>query len=111
MDVLRTPDEHLRGCGLSRAKVLAVRERLPHLKTIIVIGAGANGSAFLDWDRLLAAASDRFATVDTAAEGPVEGGGRRTRAGQVPCCARRDRTFTLGLFHGLRLAQRCRRRV
>ena len=33
-------------------KVLAVRDRLPHLKTVIVIGAGAHGSAFLDWDRL-----------------------------------------------------------
>ncbi|MDP1749301.1 MAG: AMP-binding protein, partial [Reyranella sp.] len=52
-------------------KVLAVRERLPHLKTIIVIGAGAHGSDFLDWDRLLAAASDRFTTVDTAAEDPA----------------------------------------
>lgn len=29
-------------------KLLAVRDRLPHLKTIIVIGAGAHGSAFLD---------------------------------------------------------------
>ena len=52
-------------------KVLAVRDRLPHLKTVIVIGAGAHGSAFLDWDRLLAAASDRFATVDTQAEDPA----------------------------------------
>ncbi len=39
-------------------KLLAVRDRLPHLRTVIVIGAGAHGSAFLDWDRLLAAASD-----------------------------------------------------
>jgi acetyl-CoA synthetase len=52
-------------------KVLAVRDRLPHLKTIIVIGAGAHGSAFLDWERLLAASSDYFATVDTAAEDPA----------------------------------------
>lgn len=52
-------------------KVLAVRDRLPHLKTVIVIGAGAHGSAFLDWDRLLAAASDSFATVDTLAEDPA----------------------------------------
>jgi acetyl-CoA synthetase len=52
-------------------KVLAVRDRLPHLKTVIVIGAGAHGSAFLDWNRLLAAASDRFATVDTQAEDPA----------------------------------------
>src|SRR5215218_5873199 len=52
-------------------KVLAVRDRLPHLKTIVAIGAGADGSAFLDWDRLLGAASDSFATVDTLAEDPA----------------------------------------
>ena len=52
-------------------KLLAVRERLPHLKTVIVIGAGAHGSQFLDWDRLLAQSSDSFATVDTAAEDPA----------------------------------------
>ena len=52
-------------------KVLAVRDRLPHLKTVIVIGAGAHGRDFLDWGRLLAAASDSFATVDTAAEDPA----------------------------------------
>ncbi|MBM3647594.1 MAG: AMP-binding protein [Alphaproteobacteria bacterium] len=52
-------------------KVLAVRDRLPHLKTVIVIGAGAHGSAFLDWDRLLAAASDSFTTVDSKAEDPA----------------------------------------
>jgi len=53
------------------AQGLAVRERLPHLKTVIVIGAGAHGAEFLDWDRLLAAASDDFATVDTKAEDPA----------------------------------------
>jgi acetyl-CoA synthetase len=52
-------------------KVLAVRDRLPHLKTVIVIGVGADSGAFLDWDRLLAAASDNFTTVDTAAEDPA----------------------------------------
>ena len=52
-------------------KLLAVRDRLPHLKTVIVIGAGAHGRDFLDWDRLLATASDSFATVDTAAEDPA----------------------------------------
>src|SRR5262245_47838998 len=52
-------------------KVLAVRDRLPHLKTVIVIGAGSDGSVFLDWDRLLAAASDDFRTVDTLAEDPA----------------------------------------
>ena len=43
-------------------KMLAVRERLPHLKTIIVIGAGKDGADFLDWDTLLGAASDSFRT-------------------------------------------------
>jgi acetyl-CoA synthetase len=52
-------------------KVLAVRERLPHLATILVIGAGKDAAAFLDWDRQLAAASDRFVTVDTQAEDPA----------------------------------------
>jgi acetyl-CoA synthetase len=52
-------------------KVLAVRDRLPHLKTVIVIGVGADSGTFLDWDRLLAAASDNFTTVDTAAEDPA----------------------------------------
>ncbi len=52
-------------------KILAVRDRLPLLKTVIVIGAGAHGAQFLDWDRLLAAASDSFSTVDTDAEDPA----------------------------------------
>jgi acetyl-CoA synthetase len=52
-------------------KLLAVRDRLPHLKTVIVIGAGAHGGDFLDWDRLLASASDSFTTVDTMAEDPA----------------------------------------
>jgi acetyl-CoA synthetase len=52
-------------------KVLAVRERLPHLKTVIVVGAGAHGRDFLDWDLLLGAASDSFSTADTAAEDPA----------------------------------------
>lgn len=52
-------------------KLLAVRERLPHLKTIIVIGAGKDGAHFLDWDRLLGAASDSFRTLDTHAEDPA----------------------------------------
>ncbi|UYN97887.1 MAG: AMP-binding protein [Enhydrobacter sp.] len=52
-------------------KVLAVRERLPHLRTVIVIGAGRDGDGFLDWDRLLEVASDDFATVDSDAEDPA----------------------------------------
>ena len=53
------------------AKVLAVRDRLPHLRTLVVIGAGAHGTAFFDWDKLLDLASDRFATVETLAEDPA----------------------------------------
>lgn len=52
-------------------KILAVRDRLPDLETVIVIGAGAHGAQFLDWDRLLQAASDSFATVDSDAEDPA----------------------------------------
>ena len=52
-------------------KILAVRERLPDLETVIVIDAGAHGAEFLDWDRLLGAASDDFRTLDTDAEDPA----------------------------------------
>ncbi|MBS0546208.1 MAG: AMP-binding protein [Proteobacteria bacterium] len=52
-------------------KILAVRDRLPALETVIVIGAGAHGAQFLDWDKLLAAASDDFATLKTDAEDPA----------------------------------------
>ena len=52
-------------------KILAVRDRLPHLETVIVIGAGTHGSQFLDWARLLDRASDKFATVDSDAEDPA----------------------------------------
>jgi acetyl-CoA synthetase len=52
-------------------KVAAVRDRLPHLETVVVIGAGADSRDFLDWGGLLAKASDRFATVDTDAEDPA----------------------------------------
>ncbi|MBS0537220.1 MAG: AMP-binding protein [Proteobacteria bacterium] len=52
-------------------KILAVRDRLPDIETVIVIGAGAHGAQFLDWDKLLAAASDDFATLKTDAEDPA----------------------------------------
>jgi acetyl-CoA synthetase len=52
-------------------KILAVRDRLPDLETVIVIDAGAHGAQFLDWDRLLQAASDSFTTMDTDAEDPA----------------------------------------
>ncbi|MGE0425331.1 MAG: AMP-binding protein [Reyranellaceae bacterium] len=52
-------------------KVLAVRERLPELKTIIVIGAGRHAADFLDYDTLVGAASDSFPALDTDAEDPA----------------------------------------
>ncbi|MBL8673499.1 MAG: AMP-binding protein, partial [Rhodospirillales bacterium] len=52
-------------------KVLAVRDRLPALRTIVVIGAGGHAGGFLDYDTLLAAASDSFPVVDTDAEDPA----------------------------------------
>ncbi len=52
-------------------KVLAVRERLPELKTIIVIGAGRHAAEFLDYDTLVGAASDSFPAIDTDAEDPA----------------------------------------
>ena len=53
------------------AKVEAVRDRLPALREVIVIGAGKDARAFRDWDTTCAAASDRFTTVATAAEDPA----------------------------------------
>ena len=52
-------------------KVAAVREKLPHLKTVIAIGAGKHAADFFDWENLLGEASDRFSTVDTDAEDPA----------------------------------------
>jgi acetyl-CoA synthetase len=52
-------------------KVLAVRERLPDLKTIIVIGAGRHAAEFLDYDTLVGAASDSCPALDTDAEDPA----------------------------------------
>ncbi|MBV9833335.1 MAG: AMP-binding protein [Alphaproteobacteria bacterium] len=52
-------------------KVLAVRERLPDLKTIIVIGAGKHAADFFDYDTLVGAASDSFPALDTDAEDPA----------------------------------------
>jgi acetyl-CoA synthetase len=52
-------------------KVEAVRDRLPDLREVIVIGAGKHARAFRDWDATCAAASDRFVTVDTSAEDPA----------------------------------------
>ena len=52
-------------------KVQAVRGRLPELETVIVIGAGRDGADFLDYDRLVAAASDSHAVLDTSGEDPA----------------------------------------
>ncbi len=52
-------------------KVEAVRARLPELRHVIVIGAGRHGRDFLDYDTLLATASDSFTTVDTHREEPA----------------------------------------
>ncbi|HJQ57522.1 MAG TPA: AMP-binding protein [Vineibacter sp.] len=52
-------------------KVQAVRDRLPDLQHVVVLGAGKHGSDFHDHDTLLGAASDSFATVDTHREDPA----------------------------------------
>ncbi len=54
--------------GLS--KVVALRDRLPHLSGTIVVGGRAQNET-IDFDSLLAKASDRFDAVDTAAEDPA----------------------------------------
>ncbi|HEX2886313.1 AMP-binding protein [Vineibacter terrae] len=52
-------------------KVLAARPRLPDLRHVIVVGAGKHAGDFLDYDTLLAAASDSFTTVATHREDPA----------------------------------------
>jgi acetyl-CoA synthetase len=54
--------------GLS--KVLEIRDRLPDLAGIVVVG-GDGQSGTIDFDGLLAKGSDRFDAVDTAAENPA----------------------------------------
>ena len=51
-------------------KVAEIRDRLPDLRTIIVVGGGGVDGT-LDFAAVTAAASDTFATVDTAAEDPA----------------------------------------
>ena len=51
-------------------KVAEIRDRLPHLRTIIVVGGGGVDGT-LDYATVTADASDSFATVDTAAEDPA----------------------------------------
>jgi len=50
-------------------KLLAIRERLPELTTLIVVGGGGAGT--LDFAATLEHASDRFTPVDTAAGDPA----------------------------------------
>jgi acetyl-CoA synthetase len=52
------------------ANLLAIRDRLTHLKHVIGV-AGARDSNTKDWSFLLEKASSRFAPVDTAAEDPA----------------------------------------
>ncbi len=51
-------------------KVLAIHERLPDLKSIIVVGGGKVDGTF-DWSSTLARATDRFTPVDTLADDPA----------------------------------------
>jgi acetyl-CoA synthetase len=52
-------------------KLEQVRDKLPELKTVIVIGAGKHGAWFKDYDTLMAEASDQSPVVDTGAEDPA----------------------------------------
>jgi acetyl-CoA synthetase len=51
-------------------KVEAIRDRLPNLKWILVVGAGSDGSGLLDFWSALERASDAFTPVNTRAEDP-----------------------------------------
>ncbi len=51
------------------AKLLAIRDRLPELKAIVVIDGDAGGT--LDYRRLVERASDSFAPADTAPDDPA----------------------------------------
>lgn len=50
-------------------KILAIRERLPELRTVIAVGGGPGDTR--DFAATLARASDRFTPVDTAADDPA----------------------------------------
>jgi acetyl-CoA synthetase len=51
-------------------KVEAIRDRLPNLKWILVVGAGSDGSGLLDFWSAIERASDAFTPVNTRAEDP-----------------------------------------
>ena len=51
-------------------KIEAIREDLPHLQTILVVGQGADDGSKLDFWSCMAKATDAFAPVDTGREDP-----------------------------------------
>ena len=51
-------------------KLEAIRDELPDLKTIFVVGAGKDGADFADFWTAMALARDAFTPVDTSAEDP-----------------------------------------
>jgi acetyl-CoA synthetase len=51
-------------------KIEAIREDLPHLQTILVVGQGADDGSKLDFWSCMAKATDAFAPVDTGREEP-----------------------------------------
>ncbi|MEQ9335031.1 acyl-CoA synthetase [Thalassobaculum sp.] len=55
----------------SLPKIEAIRDRLPDLRLVLVTDAAADGGWWRALDRALAAASDGFAPVDTAADDPA----------------------------------------
>jgi len=55
----------------SLPKLLRIRDRLPALELVLVVGLGAEHDGLLDFDRQLDRASDAFAPVDTAADDPA----------------------------------------
>jgi acetyl-CoA synthetase len=55
----------------SLPKLARIRDRLPDLELVLVVGLGADDGDLLDFDRQLAQASERCAPVDTAADDPA----------------------------------------
>ena len=52
------------------SKITAIRDRLPELKKVYVIDAGASGDGFEDFWSALGRASDAYTPVDTSADDP-----------------------------------------
>jgi acetyl-CoA synthetase len=55
----------------SLPKLARIRDRLPDLELVLVVGLGADDGDVLDFDRQLERASDAFAAIDTAADDPA----------------------------------------